>query len=373
MLLPDNVRSTVGFRDPWGTMYVTRGMAAVPVQRRPFNRLPRPFLVRRRGVGADGSDANSCTSPNYWNGAKQLCCAPPGTPPGADPCSILNDPGYLAAQAADVGPVGPNGVPLSSPSFADYPGSPTRLADIANYPNNVQQDVQTCYTNPGATFVDSVGMTVNCPASKTQAAAGIYVSSYPYAQLASMLAQSITPTTNLVGNQPFAAVPSSPGEGIAQTPAAGGAVSVKIVNPSGGSNSTFNVGDAWQVIVSGPPNAQVQASASQNGTSLGSSSMGVIGSNGQLVLQGTFASSQVGQWSESWTVGGQSAGSISFSVVAPSSTYSGGITSGTSAGGGSGIDVSSLLNGSVSVAGTSVPYWALGLGAVAVFFFMGRK
>ena len=371
-------------------MYVTRGMAAVPRTHRRIPLPPRPFLVRRRGVGADGSDANSCTSPNYWNGAKGICCAPPGTPAAGDPCSILNDPGYLAAQAADVGPLGPNGVPLSSPNFAAYPTSPTNLADIAGYPNNVQQDVQTCYTNPGASFVDSVGMQVNCPAGKTQIAPGnpgIWVSTNNYAQLASMLAPSLTPKTALLGNSPFA----QPTEPYPATPqlAAGNPLSVRLVNASGGSNSSFNVGDSWQIIVTGTPNAPVQASASQNGASLGTTPMGVIAANGQLVLQGSFSASQVGQWVENWTVGGKAAGSVSFSVAAPSGG-SGGGGGGGNTGGGNGntggnntggsnnsnstANPFAFLTNTVSLFGVSIPVWALGGGALlAVFMFGGRR
>jgi len=359
------------------------GYARVPAKRLRLILLPRV----RRGMGATGSDVNSCTPPNSWNQFKGVCCAPPGTPAAGDPCSILNDPGYLASQAADVGPIGPNGVPLSSPSFADYPGSPTRLADIAQYPNNVQQDVQVCYTNPGASFVDSVGMRVNCPAQKTQIAPGgpgnngIWVSSFPYSQLASMLAPSITATANLVGNAPFALAPSNPGEGIAKTPAAGApAVSVKLVNGSGGSSSSFNVGDSWQVIVTGPPNSAVSASASQNGTSLGTSPMGTIAANGQLVLQGTFAASQVGQWTETWTVAGKNAGSVSFSVAAPGSSGGGAGGSGGSGGGGNGSGGGGSQNSSstsnpfgfltntFNIGSVAIPIWAgLGVGLVGLF------
>jgi hypothetical protein len=315
---------------------------------------------------------------NQYDGSTK-CCGAPGTPPAADPCSILNSPGFLQAQAADVGPIGPNGVPLSSPSFSTYTSSPTNLADIASYPNNVQEDVQTCFTNPGASFVDSVGMQVNCPSAQTEVASGIFNSSYTYAQLAAMLAPSITPSTYLAGNAPFASAPAT-SAGIVTSGGPQGQISIRLVNSSGGSNSAFNVGDSWQVIVSGPPNSPVTASATQNGTSLGSSPMGTIGSNGQLVLTGTMSASQVGNWTESWSVGGQSAGTISFSVAAPSGSGSspgGGSPAGSSSGGGSPAGSSSstsdFLSGSVSVGGVSVPYWALGAGALALFFLMGRK
>lgn len=375
-------------------MYVNRGMGAVA--RRPGG--PRviqvPYrgfgLIRgRRGMGASGSTADTCTSPNYWNGSLGTCCAPLGTPPGADPCSILNNPGFIAAQAADVGPIGPNGVPLSSPTYADYGSSDTNLASIASYPNNVQEDVQTCFTNPGSSFVDAVGMQVNCPAASTQMAPGINVSSFTYAQLAAALAPSITPTQYLAGNAPFGTtvlapptvqVRSSPQPQPSPAGSSSAAVSVRLVNSSGGSNSSFNVGDSWQIIVTGKPNAQVSASATQNGTSLGTSPMGTIGSNGQLVLTGTMASSQVGNWSESWTVGGQNAGSVSFSVAAPSGGSGGGgatgsgIPAGTSNSGASSSNPFGFLTDTFTIGSVAIPIWAAaGAGLVALFMFTGRR
>jgi hypothetical protein len=48
--------------------------------------------------------------------------------------------------------------------------------------------------------------------------------------------------------------------------------------------------------------------------------------------------------------------------------------SGTSTSGGSSTtDLSSLLSGSFTVAGVSIPYWAAGAVALGLFFLMGRK
>jgi hypothetical protein len=155
------------------------------------------------GIGRLGLTCPSGQQPTSMYNGTQQCCGVPGTPPEADPCSILNNPAFLAAQASDVGPIGPNGVPLSSPTFPA--GSPTNLSDIASYPNNVQQDVITCSMSPGVTFVDSMGVSVTCPA-ETSNENGILVSAYTYGQLAQMLSGGIeaaTPT-DLIGNQPFA-------------------------------------------------------------------------------------------------------------------------------------------------------------------------
>jgi hypothetical protein len=167
----------------------------------------------------------------------QQCCGVPGTPPEADPCSILNNPAFLAAQAADVGPIGPNGVPLSSPQFAST--SPTNLADIAGYPNNVQQDVITCSMSPGVTFVDSTGISVTCPA-ETSNENGILVSAYTYGQLAQMLAPGITAATptDLLGNQPFALPSAAPVTANAPAPSSPAQVTVPAAQIQAASSST---------------------------------------------------------------------------------------------------------------------------------------
>lgn len=360
-------------------MYVNRGMGqARALPRRPGGPMVIPIprgrgfgIIRggRRGMGASGSTALTCTSPNYWNGSIGTCCAPLGTAPADDPCSILNSQAFLQAQANDVGPLNSSGVPISAGTGAGG----QELAEVANYPNNVQTDAIQCWNNPGATFVDSLGLTITCPSASLNQD-GILVSAYSAGQLASMISAQATPlagSPNLAGNNPYATPAQVNGDPVPVTSSV--TPTVRLVNSSGGSNSSFNVGDSWQITITGSPNAVVQASATQNGTSLGTTNMGTIGANGQLVLTGTFAASQVGSWTESWMVGSQSAGSISFSVGAGSgsSTSTGGSSS--TAGGGSGVDLSTVLSGTVTVGGVSIPYWALGVGALGLLWFMGGR
>jgi hypothetical protein len=344
--------------------FVKPGTRIIPV--------PKLRLIRGRGFGASGSSPTACTSPNYWNSSTGICCAPTGTPPEQDPCSILNSPAFLAAQAQDVGPIAPSGAPVS----AGNGSGAAELASIAGYPQNVQQDAENCQTNPGASFVDPWGMTVNCPSASIEQAPGIFVSAYTTAQLAAMLAPTITPSTILPGNAASYTGPAPvPGGAVESTSYS---LSVKI------SGTSFNVGDSWQITVSGPPNSQVSVSGTQNGTSIGSNTpMGTIGSSGTLVLTGTFTASQVGSWTEQWFVAGQSAGSISFSVA--SGSTSGG-ASGSSNGGSSGGSSSTgngasssdsnpfgFLTNTVTIGGISIPIWALGGGALAALWLMGRK
>jgi hypothetical protein len=379
----------------WGAtdMYVSRGMGApyepltpllrpVPIIRfrRPVEPLMRPRgFGRFRGLG----DAQSTCPPGYWNANLGVCCGQPGTPASMDPCSILNNPGFIAQQNQEVAQ------DVASIPASSYEGQ--TLQALLGVPLNIGNDAVKCQSNPGATFVDEAGVTITCPsASHTDLTTGGQpMSTFSTAQLAQLLNQQYggaSPTT--IGNRPFE--PLTP---LAQPGGSGGAgggssfpVSVRLVNNSGGSNSSFNVGDAWSIIVTGPPNAAVVAGATQNGSSLGSSPQGTIGSNGQLTITGTMSAAQVGNWTESWTVGGKSAGSLSFSVAAPSGGSGGGNTGGSGGGGGNagggntggnaggGLNLSSLLTGTAfSIGSVAVPVWGVAAAVLAGFFLMGGK
>jgi hypothetical protein len=354
-------------------MYVSRGMGAHPYE--PLTPLLRPVpiirfrrpvepLIRPRGFGRFRGlgDAQSTCPPGYWNANLGVCCGQPGTPASMDPCSILNNPGFIAQQntevAADVA-----SIPASS-----YEGQ--TLQALLGVPLNIGNDAVKCQSNPGATFVDEAGVTITCPsASHTDLTTGGQpMSTFSTAQLAAMLNQQYggaSPTN--IGNRPY-----EPMVPLAPAPAPSGSnfpVSVRLVNNSGGSNSSFNVGDAWTIVVTGPPNAVVVAGATQNGSSLGSSPQGTIGSNGQLTITGTMSAAQVGNWTESWTVGGQNAGNLSFSVIAPAAAAGGG---GTATGSGIPANISNVLTGSVNLGGFQIPTWGLAAAAVGAFFLFGR-
>jgi hypothetical protein len=307
------------------------------------------------------------------------CCGAPGTPPEADPCSYINSPQYVATQQAAAaaallpGGAGPIGAAL--------------LASISQYPQNVQSDALNCVSNPGLTFTDPQGFQITCPAAFTNDN-GIKVSIYTPAQIAAMIAGAATPSNETAINVAGTGLPQTFANSAPfNTRGAAGntqsiSPTVRLVNTSGGSNSSFNAGDSWQIVVTGTPNAQVSASASQNGTSLGTTSMGTIGSNGQLVLTGTFAAGQAGSWIENWTVGGKAAGSISFSVAAPSGGNGGNAGAGGNAGGsggsgGSGSTAANpfgFLTGTFNIGSVAIPIWAAGGAAIlAAFMFSGKR
>lgn len=117
-------------------------------------------------------------------------------------------------------------------------------------------------------------------------------------------------------------------------------------------NQPFQVGDSWSLQINGAPNSPVTDTASQNGASLGTTSYGSTDSNGNLFLSGTFDSSTVGTWVETWSVGGISAGPISFTVSpAPTQVYGGG--SSTTGGSSTGSSGSTNSGGSTSTTQTT--------------------
>ncbi len=82
----------------------------------------------------------------------------------------------------------------------------------------------------------------------------------------------------------------------------------------------FQVGDRFEVDVTGQPGAQVSVAATHNG-STSSSPYGTIGSNGHRVIQGTMAAEHIGTWSEVWKVGDTAATPVlAFTVAAAPAT-----------------------------------------------------
>lgn len=128
----------------------------------------------------------------------------------------------------------------------------------------------------------------------------------------------------------------------------GQSVSVQIQNTTRPGSANFQVGDSWQITISGPANAPVASSATQNGNSLGTTPFGSTNANGQMVLTGVMGTAQIGSWVENWTVGGQSAGSLVFSVTTAGASTGGGTTQITT-----GTDVTSIITGAAS----GVPSW----------------
>jgi len=88
--------------------------------------------------------------------------------------------------------------------------------------------------------------------------------------------------------------------------------SASIVAPNG-----FQAGAPWTIVVSGQPNRPVSIAARKDGRDLGETTYGNTDSQGQFQMKGTFTEDTVGQWSETVKVGGETVGSLQFTVLPP--------------------------------------------------------
>lgn len=146
------------------------------------------------------------------------------------------------------------------------------------------------------------------------------------------------------------------------------------------------VGQSWTIAISEPglPNTPVMVTATQQGQASSTSQAGVTDGNGFWQTSGTFGPADVGSWDEQWSVGNTIEDDLKFTVVAGSTTTqsqsTGSITGATGAVNTTnattsdlivgGVDVSSLMTGSVSILGYSVPTVLLivgGIGALMLF------
>ena len=135
-------------------------------------------------------------------------------------------------------------------------------------------------------------------------------------------------------------------------------------------------GDVWTIKISGAtPNSPVavtgNGSAATYGTNI-TTPMGTTDSSGNWALSGSIDSSQIGQWYENWSVGGQSVGSFSFTVQATPAGSSSGSSSSSSSGSSTSVSASWFTDDSLI---SGVPNWTLiaAAAAVAVFAFGGKR
>lgn len=77
-----------------------------------------------------------------------------------------------------------------------------------------------------------------------------------------------------------------------------------ILNLSQYGNANFRVGDEFQITATGQPGDQVAVQGTLNGTDIGGSDLGSIGSDGQLVVSGVMDESSVGLWQQRLFIAG---------------------------------------------------------------------
>lgn len=140
-------------------------------------------------------------------------------------------------------------------------------------------------------------------------------------------------------------------------------------------------GDTWVIsIKGGSPNSPVVVSFSGSNPSAGqTATIGTTDASGNFSLSGSVLTSQVGTYTEAWTVGGTPAGNFSFSVALPTAPSppsgggapppSGGTGGGAPPPGGGGATVTTSWFTQSMI--DSIPNWALLAAAVVAFMFMG--
>jgi hypothetical protein len=105
---------------------------------------------------------------------------------------------------------------------------------------------------------------------------------------------------------------------MAVIPAAAQHPLVRLVNASHPASSGFQVGDRFEVLVTGAPNQPVSVRTTMDGRSDWGPIIGSTDSIGRWSAAGQFEKSDFGSWYEVWTVGGKFASpAVQFSVSAP--------------------------------------------------------
>jgi hypothetical protein len=236
-----------------------------------------PTLLNK--VGSGGCPAGM--QPVFYPGGQSECSVPPGTNPQCvDPtgvCGNFLEPGLNPNYAP--GWNLPSGASFNDPTaWIWYPPNTTPTTPnpaIAYNANPLGAPYQTqgdCY--------NAAGYAVACGTPGAIVAGG-----------------GLTPVGIVIGDGPV----NKP-------------LSVQIQNVSRPGQS-LQVGDDWRITVTGPSYTPVTVTAVQNGTNLGTSSVGSTDGTGTFTLNGTASAGTVGSWSESWAVGGQQT-LLSFVVAA---------------------------------------------------------
>jgi hypothetical protein len=105
---------------------------------------------------------------------------------------------------------------------------------------------------------------------------------------------------------------------LAIIPAAAQSPLVRLLNASRPISRDFQVGDRFEILITGAPSQPVSVRTSMHGRTDWSPIIGSTDSTGRWSTGGQFEKSDFGDWREIWTVGGKLASpAIQFSVNAP--------------------------------------------------------
>jgi hypothetical protein len=364
--------------------------------------IPVPILrYRRRGMG----DCLAMPGVSYANIAGAVCrdnstgnivsCSAPAcgasSAPGAPAAGFVNTPVIQSI------PVGGFTGDLNVPTLASTLGDMLEAKEtsfnanlIAKGAVNVSADSQDFITE-ALEHCTEYASSQGC--DNPQAVAQQFINQYiawAQSQPASAYQSGDTGTLFSPGGAPPSGAGSGAGGGAST--GQGRAVANVVFSNVSRPGQPIAVGDKWQIIVTGPPGSPVSVASTQNGNSLGSTPMGSIAGNGQLVVGATADAGTVGNWSEVWTIGSTQA-NLTFTVSAAPSGSGSGSGAGTGAGAGSGgsagnagagagspapstgLDLSSitgLFTQSFSLFGVNVPVWAAAVAVGGVFLIAGK-
>jgi hypothetical protein len=105
---------------------------------------------------------------------------------------------------------------------------------------------------------------------------------------------------------------------LAIIPAAAQSPLVHLLNASRPLSRDFQIGDRFEIVITGAPNQPVSVRTTMHGRTDWSPVIGSTDSSGRWSTSGQFSKSDFGSWGEVWTVGGKLASpAIQFSVNAP--------------------------------------------------------
>ena len=93
---------------------------------------------------------------------------------------------------------------------------------------------------------------------------------------------------------------------------------VRLVNANHPASNTFQVGDRFEILITGAPRQQVSVRTTMNGNTDWGPVVATTAATGRWSTAGQFEKSDFGDWNEIWTIGSKLASpAVHFSVNAP--------------------------------------------------------
>ena len=196
-------------------------------------------------------------------------------------------------------------------SFMNGINSGVEQGNVAT-PDQVSQTLTSAVANACADQPPGTPCDPSSVASQISAAVAAYAAALALKQ--NSFAQEVAAGQVVI---PGGSTYVQPGATVASAPQSttGAPTSVQLVNSSRPGQS-FRVGDNFAVTVHGSPGQPVSVSGTQNNVSKGTTPVGTTDATGNFTINGTMTPDTVGNWSETWIVGGAAAPALNYSVAA---------------------------------------------------------